>query len=126
MKGLIIKDILRKNGFTVSGVAEKLGESNQNLFALLGKDDVRTSLVERISAVTGIPISVFYGETPTTASAANHSSAVAGNNNRVNNVHTTTKCEDFHSELAAQQAMTKQALDQVDKLLDILQKQATK
>lgn len=87
MKGLTIKEILRKNGYTVTGVAEKLGESNQNLFALLGKDDVRSSLIERISEATGLPIAAFYGEAYTSsATASGNSVAVSGDGNSVNSI----------------------------------------
>lgn len=87
MKGLTIKEILRKNGYTVTGVAEKLGESNQNLFALLGKDDVRSSLIERISEATGLPIAAFYGEAySSSATASGNSVAVSGDGNSVNSI----------------------------------------
>jgi len=115
MKGLTIKEILKKNGFTVSGVAEKLGESNQNLFALLAKDDVRTSLVERISEVTGLPVSLFYGDTNIATASGENSSAVAGNNNRVN-----MKPDKFLEELAAQRRLTEKAMEQNSDLLGIL------
>ena len=84
MKGLTIKEILRKNGITLISVAEKLGESSQNLSALLQKDDLRTSLVERISEVTGIPIAAFYGEAYSSATASGNSVAVSGDGNSVN------------------------------------------
>ena len=97
MKGLQIKEILKKNGYTVSGVAEKLGVSNQNLFAALGKDDVRSGLLEKISEATGLPIAVFYGDSTVNASVGNYSSAVTGNNIQVN-----TATWEFLKELAAQ------------------------
>lgn len=59
MKGLAVKEILKRNGFSVSGVAEKLGVSNQNLFAALAKDDVKSGLLERIAEATGLPVAVF-------------------------------------------------------------------
>ena len=121
MKGLTIKEILKKNGFTVSGVAEKLGESNQNLFALLAKDDVRTSLVERISEVTGLPVSFFYGDTNIATATGENASAVAGNNNHVN-----TKDGDFLKELAAQRKLTEKSQEQIDRLLGVIEKLSTK
>lgn len=115
MKGLTIKEILRRNGFSVSEVAKKLGESNQNLFALLGKEDVRTSLVERIAEATGLPVSLFYGDTNIATASGENSSAVAGNNNRVN-----TKPDKFLEELAAQRRLTEKAMEQNSDLLGIL------
>lgn len=117
MKGLTIKEILKRNGFTVSGVAEKLGESNQNLFALLAKDDVRTSLVERISEATGLPVSLFYGDTNIATASGENASAVAGNNNHVN-----TKDGDFLKELAAQRKLTEKSQEQIDRLLGVIEK----
>lgn len=61
MKGLEVKEILRKNGYTLQKVAEKIGESSQNFSSLLAKDDIRTGLVERISTATGIPLAELYG-----------------------------------------------------------------
>ena len=61
MKGLEVKEILRKNRISITEVAEKIGTTNQNLFNILSKDDIKTGLVERISAATGIPLSELYG-----------------------------------------------------------------
>lgn len=117
MKGLQIKEILKKNGYTVSGVAEKLGVSNQNLFAALGKDDVRSGLLEKISEATGLPIAVFYGDSTVNASVGNYSSAVTGNNIQVN-----TATGEFLKELAAQREMTQKSQEQIDRLLGVIEK----
>lgn len=61
MKGIEIKEFLRTRGWSVAKIAELIGESRQNLSNMLGKDDVRTGLIERIAAVTGIPVLEFYG-----------------------------------------------------------------
>lgn len=117
MKGLAVKEILKKNGFSVSCVAEKLGESNQNLFAALSKDDVKTGLLERISMVTGLPIAVFYGDTKMGSGSGNQSSIVAGNNNHIN-----TQQDEFLRELAAQRRLTEKSQEQIDRLLGVIER----
>ena len=61
MKGIEIQEFLRCRGWSVSKIADLMGESRQHLNNMLSKDDVRTGLVERLSSVTGIPILEFYG-----------------------------------------------------------------
>lgn len=111
MKGEKIKELLKEKGFSISEVAKKMGESNQNLFAALAKTDVKSGLLERISAATGISIPEFYGIEPVEASDVPAKEIIQ-------------KPADTHDKyitaLSDQQAMTRQALDQVDTLLRIL------
>lgn len=118
MKGLTIKEILKKNGFSISGVAEKLGESNQNLFSLLGKDDVRSSLIERISEVTGLPIAAFYGDAYTSSATAsgNGSTAIAGVGNS-----STAMSERFITLLENKDKQIAKKDEQMDRLLGMLE-----
>lgn len=118
MKGLTIKEILRKNGFTLIAVAEKLGESSQNFSSLLSKDDVRSGLIERISEATGLPVSLFYGDTNIATASGVNSSAVAGNNNTVH----APQNDDFLKELAAQRRLTEKSQEQIDRLLGVIEK----
>ena len=60
MKGADIKRILNTRGFTQQEVADRLGKTLANLSGQLGKDDIRTGLVEDISRVTGIPMADFF------------------------------------------------------------------
>ena len=99
----------------------KLGESNQNLFAALSKEDVRSGLIEKISKVTGIPISSLYGDSHIHATLGNNSSAVTGNNIQVN---TTTG--EFLAELAAQRQLTQKSQEQIDRLLSVIEKLSEK
>lgn len=115
MNGLRIKEILQKNGLNTTALAEKLGISNQNLFGMLSRDDIRTGLLERISEASGIPLSEFYGFTASATASGDHSTAVAGNNIKLVN-------DKFLSELAAQRQLTEQALNQNDKLIGIIEK----
>jgi transcriptional regulator with XRE-family HTH domain len=60
MKGEDVKKILAANGFTQQNVADMLGISRANLNGMLGKEDIRTGLLESISRATGIPLSAFF------------------------------------------------------------------
>lgn len=121
MKGLIVKEVLRKNGFALGKVAEMIGESQQNFSSLLAKDDLRTSLVERIAEATGLPVSIFYGDTNIATASGDNSSAVAGNNNNVG-----MKPDRFLNELAAQRKLTEKSQEQIDRLLGVIEKLSTK
>ena len=117
MKGIDAKAELRRRHFTLTQVANLLGESQQNLNAALSKDDIRTGLLEKISEATGLPIAVFYGDSTVNASVGNYSSAVTGNNIQVN-----TATGEFLKELAAQREMTQKSQEQIDRLLGVIEK----
>lgn len=116
---MTIKEILRKNGITLISIAEKLGESSQNLSALLQKDDLRTSLVERISEATGIPIAAFYGEAYSSATASGNSVAVSGDGNSVNAI-----SERFMTLLENKDRQIAKKDEQIDRLLGLLETNA--
>lgn len=79
MKGLEVKEILRKNRISITEVAEKIGTTNQNLFNILSKDDIKTGLVERISAATGIPLAELYGiAVPSAVNSGTNNGNIAG------------------------------------------------
>ena len=78
MKGIILKNFLAGKGYSVSEVARLLGLSQQTLSAALGSEDVKSSLVERISSVVGVSVSELYGE-KSSISATMH----GGNGNRM-------------------------------------------
>lgn len=72
MNGLVLKKKLQARGLNISEIARKLETSNQNVFAALAKDDIKTGFVERISDVTGISLAELYGiEAQPTSSAVN-------------------------------------------------------
>uniref|UniRef100_UPI0040256F07 helix-turn-helix domain-containing protein n=1 Tax=Candidatus Cryptobacteroides bacterium TaxID=3085639 RepID=UPI0040256F07 len=62
MKGDRVKKVLREHKVKITELAQSLGESQSNTSALLSGADIKTGLLERISAATGIPISEFFGE----------------------------------------------------------------
>lgn len=117
MNGLTIKEIIRRNGLTQQEVAELLKMSTQNFSAALAKDDVKSSLIERVAEAIGVPVSSFYGGTHIHAQLGDHSSAVTGNNIQVNTI-----TGEFLKELAAQRQITQKSQEQIDKLLAIIDK----
>ncbi len=78
MKGVELKIFLAGKGITVTSIAKMIGESQSNMSSLLSVADIKTGLLERISAATGIPISEFFGE-KSSISATMH----GGNGNRL-------------------------------------------
>ena len=63
MNGKKLKEVLNKLEVTQRSLAEKMNVTPQTISAILSASDIRISTIERISAVTGKPISYFYDET---------------------------------------------------------------
>lgn len=103
MKGNDIKAILKKNGWSIQSVGEKLGMSQQNFNAQISRDDIRTGLLESISEATGIPVAAFYGESYAAASGT-ASVAVSGHGNGSISVNEVQR--EFLSVLTEQQRLT--------------------
>lgn len=83
MKGVDLKDLLRKEGIILSQLAEDLGMSQQNLSAAFTRDDIKSGLLEKMAKALNKPIGFFYGETfgPVQSVGNNNSQVtqVAGN-----------------------------------------------
>ena len=131
MKGIILKNFLAGKGYNVSEVARLLGLSQQTLSAALGSEDVKSSLVERISSVVGVPLSELYGE-KSSISATMH----GGSGNRMM-TGTGNVMGDGSSELVAtlkgeiemlkgiiaeKNAELKDANEKINKFIDLLNK----
>lgn len=56
MNGLQIRIFLKENGISVSEVARRLGKSQQNLQAILSRDNIKTGVIEDIERVTGLSL----------------------------------------------------------------------
>lgn len=113
MKGIELKKILRDNGISISQLARVLDISQQNLNSALSADDVKSGTIEKVAFASGKPVSFFYGESPGSVSASgDNSTAVAGNNNRVNT-------ERFVNLLAKKD-------EQIDRLLSIIESLSNK
>ncbi len=64
MKGIEIKKILQNNGYTLKEVAELMGETPQNLNSMLGAQDIKTGVVERIAIAIKKNLYFFYRDIP--------------------------------------------------------------
>lgn len=131
MKGDRIKSVLREHKVKITELAQSLGESQSNTSALLSGADIKTGLLERISAATGIPMSEFFGE-KASISATMH----GGSGNRMmtgaGNVMTdgsselvaTLKgeIEMLKGIIAEKNAELKDANEKINKFIDLLNK----
>lgn len=90
MKGATIKDLIQKEGYSISKMAEILGTYQQKLDYELKKDDVRSSLIEEVAKALNIPISKFYGDsynvTGTNIVNSGSNNAVHANDERLLNL----------------------------------------
>lgn len=131
MNGDAVKKILRERKVKLNAIASSLGESPQNVSSMLNASDIKTGVIERISSVTGIPISEFFGEKSSISATMQ-----GGNGNRmmtgVGNV-----MGDVNSELVAalkgeiemlkaiideKNADLKDANEKINKFIDLLNK----
>jgi len=85
MNGKELKELIDALGISQKKLAELLGVTPQTISAIITAKDVRTSTVERIATVTGMPISYFFKEGHNAVASGNGSVAVAGNNNVAGN-----------------------------------------
>lgn len=85
MKGLDLKNRLLSAGYTVTGIANKVGVIPQNINGWFTSNDVRTGTIEKLAEVLGLPISFFYGEDAGNVSSVsgNNNTTATGNNNTV-------------------------------------------
>lgn len=131
MNGEAVKKVLKSKGVKLNSLAVLLEETPQNMSSLLNVADIKTGLLERISAATGIPISEFFGEKPSISATMQ-----GGNGNRmmtgVGNV-----MGDVSSELVAalkgeiemlktiideKNADLKDANEKINKFIDLMQR----
>lgn len=131
MNGEAVKKILKSKGMKLNSLAILLEETPQNMSSLLNVADVKTGLLERISAATGIPMSEFFGE-KSSISATMH----GGNGNRmmtgVGNVMgggdselvaaLKGEIELLKGIIAEKNADLKDANEKINKVIDLLQK----
>ena len=64
MNGETLKIFARNHGYGNNRLASCMGITSQNLSQQLAKDDIRTSLLERIAAVIGVSPAEVYGGVP--------------------------------------------------------------
>lgn len=134
MNGEAVKKILKSKGVKLNSLAILLEETPQNMSSLLNVADVKTGLLERISAATGIPMSEFFGE-KSSISATMH----GGNGNKMITGSGNTMTEGMPADVVAlkreiellqkmvddKDAELKRKVDETGKLLEIIQKLTT-
>ena len=122
MKGVDLKDLLKKEGIILSQLAEDLGMSQQNLSAAFTRDDIKSGLLEKMAKALNKPIGFFYGETfgPVQSVGNNNSQVtqVAGNYSGApdSNVLEILKMKDEQLLLTIKQVS--KAQEQMDRVLD--------
>lgn len=112
MDGKKVKDVLRRNGVSQKRCAELLGMSCSNLSNLLSKEDLRSSLIEKIVKVTGIPLSEFVGDIY----------IVGDNNFSANNSDFGVYVNAFLAEISKQRQLSEKSQKQIDSLIAIIAK----
>lgn len=126
MSGKELKEILAARGINLSELARMLGFANdQRLHSALNAADIKTGFLERIVAVTGIPLSYFYPAASATITnesselhVRNNSGVVSGTNNgSISAGQDTQRLVDILVEANAKKDQ------QIDKLIALLTKQ---
>ena len=126
MSGKELKEILAARGINLSELARMLGFANdQRLHSALNAADIKTGFLERIVAVTGIPLSYFYPAASATITnesselhVHNNSGVVSGTNNgSISTGQDTQKLVEMLVEANAKKDQ------QIDKLIALLSKQ---
>ena len=120
MTGKKIKEIIDKIGLTQRSLAELMEVTPQTISAILTAKDVRTSTVERIAAVTNMPISYFFGEEyqNQSAVASGNGSVAVNGNNTVGNV----TMGDNSSVLQERITMLERLLNEKERVINLLMK----
>lgn len=116
MTGKELKERVDALGIAQRKLADKMGVTPQTINAILTAKDVRTSTIERIASVTGMPISFFFKEEADKQSAivsGNGSVSVAGNNNVTSNAGDTAVLQE-------RVKMLEKLLDEKERLIKVL------
>lgn len=126
MSGKELKEILAARGINLSELARMLGFANdQRLHSALNAADIKTGFLERIVAVTGIPLSYFYPAASATITnesselhVRNNSGVVSGTNNG-----SISTGQDTHKLVEMLVEANAKKDQQIDKLIALLSKQ---
>ena len=131
MNGDAVKKILRERKVKLNTIASSLGESPQNVSSMLNASDVKSGEIERISAVTGIPISEFFGEQASVSATMHGGSGnrmMTGTGNVVNGGNAELiaalkeQIETLKAIIEKKNDDLKDANEKINKLIDLLQK----
>lgn len=131
MNGDAVKKILRERKVKLNAIASSLGESPQNVSSMLNALDIKTGVIERISSVTGIPISEFFGENPSISASmhgGNGNRMMTGTGNVMNGGNAELiaalkeQIETLKAIIEKKNDDLKDANEKINKLIDLLQK----
>lgn len=127
MTGKELKDRLSTCGISQAEIARRLGMSTQSMSQALNVADIKTGFLERIVAVTGIPLSYFYPN-DTTTTITNESSELHVRNNSgvvsgTNNGSISTGQQDTQRLVEMLVEANAKKDQQIDKLIALLTKQ---
>lgn len=131
MNGDAVKKILRERKVKLNTIASSLGESPQNVSSMLNASDVKSGVIERISTVTGIPISEFFGEQASISATMHGGSGnrmLAGMGNVMNSgsaeliAALKEQIETLKAIIEKKNDDLKDANEKINKLIDLLQK----
>ena len=126
MTGKELKDKLSTCGISQAEIARRLGMSTQSMSQALNAADIKTGFLERIVAVTGIPLSYFYPAA--SATITNESSELHVRNNSgvvsgINNGSISTGQQDTQKLVEMLVEANAKKDQQIDKLIALLTKQ---
>lgn len=62
MKGLDVKNKLKKNGYIIKEIATLMGETPQNLNSMLNAEDIKTGVLERIAKAINKNLYFFFND----------------------------------------------------------------
>lgn len=98
MKGVEIKAILKRDGYSQKQIAEMIGESPQNFSAMLVSDDVKSGTIEKIAHAIGVPVAYFYGIQPSAVNTGTNNGNIAGRD-----INTSEQINSLHGIIGSQQ-----------------------
>ena len=84
MKGIDVKKILQKNGFTLKDIASTMGETPQNLNAMLKVEDIKTGVLERIAKSINKDVTFFFGVVDTQKDEIEIINSIVDNRRQIN------------------------------------------
>lgn len=122
MTGKDLKRMIISDGLTVAEVARRLGTTQQNLTCALGKDDIKTGLLERVAEAMNKPLGFFYGQVFEAAPASCTVSEQTAPQSPEASVLELLKIKD--EQLLTAMKQTSKAQEQMDKVLEVLTRPA--
>ena len=87
MKGIDVKIILQKNGFALKDIAASMGETPQNLNAMLKVEDIKTGVLERIAKAIDRDILFFFDIVDTQENEIEITNNIISNRRQINHLY---------------------------------------